>query len=384
MNRILKLGDCIESISEKKKFESNKIIFLNTSDILDGKIVNQEFVDVNTLPGQAKKSIKNNDILYSEIRPKNKRFMLVNDINEDDFVVSTKLMVLRNKREDILKTRYLYYFLTSTKMIDYLQNLAEGRSGTFPQITFSELKGIDIFIPSIEMQDRFIDAVYSIETRANLLGSINDNLLELLLTSVENKLSDTTLYQKKVSDLNLTISDHVANGSFQALKDNVEIVDEPNYALFLRNTDLKNDLDSDLRYVTEKSYNFLKKSRVYGGEVIISNVGDVGSVHRVPRLNIPMVSGNNIIFISSNEKWLQDYLYVYFLSRFGQHNIDSITSGSAQQKFNKTDFKKLSIPIINSSFVEIFITPLLNTIEANKNEIKVLKKIRNAIINELI
>lgn len=187
-----------------------------------------------------------------------------------------------------------------------------------------------------------------------------------------------------MSDLNLTISDHVANGSFQALKDNVEIVDEPNYALFLRNTDLKNDLDSDLRYVTEKSYNFLKKSRVYGGEVIISNVGDVGSVHRVPRLNIPMVSGNNIIFISSNEKWLQDYLYVYFLSRFGQHNIDSITSGSAQQKFNKTDFKKLSIPIINSSFVEIFITPLLNTIEANKNEIKVLKKIRNAIINELI
>lgn len=177
MNRILKLGDCIESISEKKKFESNKIIFLNTSDILDGKIVNQEFVDVNTLPGQAKKSIKNNDILYSEIRPKNKRFMLVNDINEDDFVVSTKLMVLRNKREDILKTRYLYYFLTSTKMIDYLQNLAEGRSGTFPQITFSELKGIDIFIPSIEMQDRFIDAVYSIETRANLLGSINDNLV---------------------------------------------------------------------------------------------------------------------------------------------------------------------------------------------------------------
>ena len=37
--------------------------------------------------------------------------------------------------------------------------------------------------------------------------------------------------------------------------------------------------------------------------------------------------------------------YYLFLSTIGQNVLDSITSATAIEKFNKTDFKKLSIPI---------------------------------------
>ena len=67
----------------------------------------------------------------------------------------------------------------------------------------------------------------------------------------------------KISDLDIIISDHVANGSFKALKENVTYYDENNYALFLRNIDFKNRLGGANRYIDKESYNYLKKSLIF-------------------------------------------------------------------------------------------------------------------------
>jgi len=148
---------------------------------------------------------------------------------------------------------------------------------------------------------------------------------------------------------------------------------------------LKKDLNSERRYVTEDSYNFLKKSRLFGHEVIISNVADVGSVHRVPKMNMPMVAGNNVIFLQClNNPYLTDYLYVYFNSRLGQHQIASITSGSAQQKFNKTDFRNLVIPILSNDTIKNELTPLLVVIDRNKREINTLTRLRDSLLPKLL
>ena len=132
------LDELIESVSKTHKFNKDKLIFLNTSDVLDGKILSYNYSNTSDLKGQAKKTIKYDDILFSEIRPKNKRFAYVNIKETEDFVVSTKLMVLRNKTKNVL-TKYIYYFLTYEGTLDYLQMRAENRIGSFPQITFDIL-----------------------------------------------------------------------------------------------------------------------------------------------------------------------------------------------------------------------------------------------------
>ena len=86
-----KLGEIVQSISDTYKFVDNeKVVFLNTSDILYGKFLNDCLVSAATLPGQAKKKIQKGDILFSEIRPANKRFAIV-DFESSNYVVSTKL-----------------------------------------------------------------------------------------------------------------------------------------------------------------------------------------------------------------------------------------------------------------------------------------------------
>ena len=43
----------------------------------------------------------------------------------------------------------------------------------------------------------------------------------------------------KVEDIDIKISDYVANGSFASLKQNVKLYEEEEYAYFIRNVDLK-------------------------------------------------------------------------------------------------------------------------------------------------
>ena len=114
----------------------DKVIFLNTGDIEAGVFLHNHYSPTDGLPGQAKKSIRQGDILFSEIRPKNKRYAFV-DFDAKNYVVSTKLMVLRTR--DSWNPYLPYFLITQDKTIDYLQLLAEDRSGTFPQITYDQL-----------------------------------------------------------------------------------------------------------------------------------------------------------------------------------------------------------------------------------------------------
>jgi type I restriction enzyme S subunit len=172
----VRLGEIVESISRKHSFDKERIIFLNTSDVYDGRVLNHEYVSINGLPGQAKKSIKKGDILFSEIRPINRRFAYI-DFDAEDYVVSTKLMVLRSKEGVIPK--FLYYFLSSNETLNILQMLAESRSGTFPQITFNELKSILIFLPPEDEQSRIINFMECIDKKIELNNQINKNLEEM-------------------------------------------------------------------------------------------------------------------------------------------------------------------------------------------------------------
>lgn len=173
----IKLGELIESISIKHDFEKDELIFLNTSDVLEGKVLHHNYSEVAKMPGQAKKSIQKGDILFSEIRPKNKRFAYI-DFDAKDFVVSTKLMVLRRK-SSLIDNKFLYKLLTSDRMLNYLQHIAEGRSGTFPQITFSELKNIDVLLPSIQEQIAIAKTLDDLDEKIETNNKINKKLEEM-------------------------------------------------------------------------------------------------------------------------------------------------------------------------------------------------------------
>jgi type I restriction enzyme, S subunit len=75
---VKKIGEYLNTISKTYPLKTvSEVIFLNTGDIQNGKVLHSRKSNVEILPGQAKKSIQKDDILYSEIRPENKRFAYV-------------------------------------------------------------------------------------------------------------------------------------------------------------------------------------------------------------------------------------------------------------------------------------------------------------------
>ena len=115
-----------------------------------------------------------NIILYSEIRPQNRRFAYV-DFSPIDYIASTKLMVIRAKK-DVVSPKYLYYFLKNSSTVAELQLLAETRSGTFPQITFSEVANLTIPVPPLAVQEVIVQTMQCLEDKTICNEQINDNL----------------------------------------------------------------------------------------------------------------------------------------------------------------------------------------------------------------
>lgn len=172
----VKIGDVCSSVSDTYHRNDKEVVLINTSDVFEGKILNNTTVKNQNIKGQFKKTFKKGDILYSEIRPANKRFAFVDIENTDNYIASTKLMVLRSDTTKILP-EFLYAILKSDTIINKLQFLAETRSGTFPQITFSsELAPIKILLPTLDVQKKIAGVLSALDDKIELNNQINSNL----------------------------------------------------------------------------------------------------------------------------------------------------------------------------------------------------------------
>jgi type I restriction enzyme S subunit len=184
--RKIPLTEAINTISVTYKFVNEEVVFLNTSDILNGEVLNHIPTKSKALPGQAKKSIQKDDILFSEIRPANRRFAYI-DFDSNNYVVSTKLMVLRSK--GTIDPLVIYYFLKRDEALNELQVLAESRSGTFPQITYNELGKLNIIIPDDNTNNIYTSqlrstfyAIRNNQAENQTLIQLRDTLLPKLMT----------------------------------------------------------------------------------------------------------------------------------------------------------------------------------------------------------
>lgn len=171
----LTLGEIAQNISRPFKFKDfEEVTFINTGDVLEGQFLHSNRVSKIGLPGQAKKEIQEGDILFSEIRPANKRFALV-DFDPKGYVVSTKFMVIKKIFENI-DDRFFYILLTNKITLHEFQRIAESRSGTFPQITFDAVAYFPVKIPPLPEQKAIAHILGSLDDKIELNRQMNETL----------------------------------------------------------------------------------------------------------------------------------------------------------------------------------------------------------------
>ena len=172
------LGDISRNISRRFDFNAYpNVVFINTGDVLNNKFLHCDISNIKDLPGQAKKAIKKGDILYSEIRPGNGRYLFV-DKDLDNYVVSTKFMVIEPNINVVLP-EFLFLLLISNETTEYFKMIAESRSGTFPQITFDSVSSLSLNIPDKETQQKILDIITPLDDKIELNTQINQTLEQI-------------------------------------------------------------------------------------------------------------------------------------------------------------------------------------------------------------
>ena len=197
----------------------------------------------------------------------------------------------------------------------------------------------------------------------------------------------------KINKLNRifeTITDYVASGSFADLAKNVTYLDLPNYARLIRTADVSGKRDSiQPVYINEHSYNFLKNSNLFGGELILPNIGAIGDVYLVPKLYEKMSLAPNLIMLRTSQNIL--YYYYLFLSSLGKKMLLNLSQSTAQPKFNKTQLRQLKVlePTIKeqekiANYLDKKVTDIDLIIEKTKATIEDYKKYKQSIITEAV
>ncbi|HHY0444312.1 TPA: restriction endonuclease subunit S [Vibrio parahaemolyticus] len=339
--------------------------------------------------------------------------------NWDEYIISNKQMKLTVDTTKV-DPRFLYYVFSSP--LKQREILSNGIGAAVPGFNLGQLRKHTFQLPPLIIQSAISDILELLDKKANKNAQINQTLEEMAQAIFKSWFVDfdpvkakmngeqpegmdaatASLFPDKLVESELGLIpegwevknvgeftdtfDYVANGSFAALKANVELFDEPNDVLYVRTTDFNKGFKNDLKYTNESSYQFLSKSKLYGHETIISNVGDVGTVFRAPSwYDMPMTLGSNAMGIVA--KGANSYIYYLFKSHTGQHLLDGITSGSAQMKFNKTSFRKLRVILPSNELLvkfEDLEASLWAKHASNQKESLHLEKLRDTLLPKLL
>lgn len=188
------------------------------------------------------------------------------------------------------------------------------------------------------------------------------------------------------------ITDFVASGSFESLRINVPYIDYPDYAMLVRTADLSGTAKSDKRvYISKHSYDFLKNSNLFGGEIVLPNIGaSVGDVYIVPNsLYSKMSLGPNSIMFKTI--YYDMYYYYYFLGEPGRRSVINMCQATAQPKFNKTQLRGLQVvlpPLEEQKriveFVDSKCSDIDHLIALKQQKIESLKDYKKSVIYEAV
>jgi len=151
---------------------------------------------------------------------------------------------------------------------------------------------------------------------------------------------------KKLNDCLDLLTDFEANGSFADVKENVNIFDTFEYAWYVRATDLENSSNlKDVKYVDKKTYFFLKKTMLYGGEVLITKRGEIGKIYMYEKRTEFATLAPNLYLLKLNASVLPYFVFSFFKAEIGNREVRRINSSSTLGALYKDDVKALKLPI---------------------------------------
>lgn len=176
--RLVKIGDIVttnaSSYSSKDHWEY--VNYLDTGSITQNVIDSIQRIDLSQekLPSRAKRKVRENSIVYSTVRPNQLHYGIIRN-QPENFLVSTGFTVI-DVNESQAVAEYIYYYLTQKEIVESLQAIGEQSVSTYPSIKPSDIEDIEIPLPSLDIQNKIVGILKSLDAKIKTNSEINNNL----------------------------------------------------------------------------------------------------------------------------------------------------------------------------------------------------------------
>lgn len=151
------------------------------------------------------------------------------------------------------------------------------------------------------------------------------------------------------------LTDFHANGSYKDIAQNFSLLDDENYGYMIRSMDLeRNNFESDVKYIDKHAYNYLSKTKLYGGELLINKIGSPGRAYLMPHLDKKCSLGMNLFLLrfKGDSKITAQTTWLFFNTEIGKKIIERKINGTAPLTIDKAAIRSLYVPIFTKGFNE--------------------------------
>lgn len=242
---------------------------------------------------------------------------------------------------DQLLPKFLYYFCM------YFNFTLLDKSTTIPSLAKRDLLNIEMPVPTLKEQKRIVARV------EELFSKLDKSVDTLKTTMIQLEVYQQVVLKKAfemktdwrhccLGDVLRVLTDYHANGSYKVLKNNVTLLEEPNYAIMIRSTNFeKNDFKDDLKYIDKHAYDFLKKSQLFGGEVLMGKIGNAGRVYYMKDLGRPMSLAMNMFAMRFIDEIDSKFVYYYLSSLEAANDIKKYIRGVGTPTIDKKSVRSI-------------------------------------------
>ena len=273
------------------------------------------------------------------------------------------------------RNKYLYYMLLNS-----MSDLKQKSTGTvFDSINRSDLENLEIDFHSEEEQIKIENILGSIDSKIELNNEINNNLHELcnnLYIDLTDQLDETNSSVEIIKNVAKCVlggtpsraKDEYWNGSINWINSG-----EINKFRIIEASEKITELG-----LSKSSTTLLPK-----GTTVLAITG--ATLGQVSRLEINSCANQSVIGIITNDKNLNNYMYLSILNSISDLILKQ--TGGAQQHINKNDVETHEIVIPNKELIDKFdetVEPLFNQISINCFENMKLEQLRDTLLPKLM
>lgn len=326
-----------------------EVRLLQLADIGDGYFVDKsnKWVSENKSIELKGKYLNNGDILISRLGEPLGKSCIVPKLDYKT-MTAVDVAILRENDNNFFNRYVMLYFNCNTAK-DFINKEATG--ATRKRISRKNLGKVPLPLPSLKEQQRIVsklDKLFEKINKSIALHQKNMDEADVFMGSVLNNVFgelEEKYETDNIGNMIDVLTDYHSNGSYKILKENVELLDEENYSLMIRATDLENeDYENNVKYISESAYNFLSKTKVYGGEIILPKIGTIGNVYFMPYLERPTSLAMNLFMLRCSNNVDNKYLFSYLKSPKGNEDILSRANGATTKTITKDSVRSIELP----------------------------------------